>query len=137
MSPGGAARTRRLAWTSWIAVCLIWGTTYLAIKVALETLPPFLMGGLRYGAAGLILALVLIARGRALPAWDTWPRLAVLGFFMLGLGNGGVVVGSQWLASGLVAVLIATSPFWMVSVSSPLLIAVVPTGMALLPWSTL
>ena len=118
MSPGGAARTRRLAWTSWIAVCLIWGTTYLAIKVALETLPPFLMGGLRYAAAGIVLALVLIARGRALPAWSAWPRLAVLGFFMLGFGNGGVVVGSQWLPSGLVAVLIATSPFWMVSVEA-------------------
>ena len=118
MTPAGAARTRRLAWISWVVVCLIWGTTYLAIKVALETLPPFLMGGLRYAAAGIILGIFLVGRGRALPPGSAWPRLAVLGFFMLGLGNGGVVVGSQWLPSGLVAVLIATSPFWMVSVEA-------------------
>lgn len=103
---------------AWIAVCLIWGTTYLAIKVALETIPPFLMGGLRYGAAGIGLALVLRLRGRRLPALSTWPRLALLGFFMLALGNGGVVIGSQWLTSGLTAVLIATSPFWMVSIEA-------------------
>ena len=109
--------TRR-AWIAWVAVCLIWGTTYLAIKIALETIPPFLMGGLRYVAAGLGLAAIIVIRGRALPAISTWPRLAVLGFFMIAFGNGGVVLGSQWLPSGLTAVLIATSPFWMVSVEA-------------------
>lgn len=115
-SPSAAVTSR--AWTAWIAVCLIWGTTYLAIKIALETLPPFLMGGLRYMAAGLGLAAILALRGRKLPELRTWPRLAVLGFFMIGFGNGGVVLGSQWLATGLTAVLIATSPFWMVSVEA-------------------
>ena len=92
-APAPTRETQRKAWLAWAAVCLIWGTTYLGIKVALETIPPFLMGGLRYGAAGLVLAAVLSLRGRALPPLDTWPRLAVLGFFMLGFGNGGVVVG--------------------------------------------
>ena len=120
--PGSSVARRgtvaRRAWIAWVAVCLIWGTTYLAIKIALETIPPFLMGGLRYTAAGLGLAAIIAIRGRALPAVSTWPRLAVLGFFMIGFGNGGVVVGSQWLPSGLTAVLIATSPFWMVSVEA-------------------
>src|SRR4029078_9408012 len=73
---------------------------------------------LRYVAAGLGLAAIIAMRGRALPAISTWPRLAVLGFFMIGFGHGGVVLGSQWLPSGLTAVLIATSPFWMVSVEA-------------------
>ena len=48
-APVPTRETQRKAWLAWAAVCLIWGTTYLGIKVALETIPPFLMGGLRYG----------------------------------------------------------------------------------------
>jgi drug/metabolite transporter (DMT)-like permease len=107
----------RLAWIAWSAVCLIWGTTYLAIKVALDTVPPFLMGGLRYSMGGVILAGLLRLRGHALP-WSDWRTLAVLGIFMLLIGNGGVVWGEQFVSSGLTAVLIATSPFWMVSVDA-------------------
>ena len=106
------------AWIAWVTVCIVWGTTYLAIKIALETVPPFLMGGLRYVAAGIALAaFVLVRRGR-LPARASWPRVAVIGVFMLGFGNGGVVWGAQFLSSGLTAVLIATSPFWMVSIDA-------------------
>ena len=108
----------RQAWLAWIAVCVIWGTTYLAIKVALETIPPFLMGGLRYLLAGGVLAAFVLARGGVLPDKRSWPGIALMGAFMLGLGNGGVVWGAQFLTSGLTAVLIATSPFWMVSVDA-------------------
>lgn len=110
----------RRAWIAWMAICIIWGTTYLAIKVALETVPPFLMGGLRYGIAGIVMAVWMIASGRALPARREWPKLALLGFFMLTLGNGGVVWGEQFLTSGLTAVVVATSPFWMVGVDAAL-----------------
>ncbi|MBK9243069.1 MAG: EamA family transporter [Acidobacteria bacterium] len=109
---------RRNAWIAWAAVCLIWGTTYLAIKIALETIPPFLMGGIRYLIAGVLLALWLLARGQTIPPVREWGRLAVLGFLMIALGNGGVVWAEQYLASGLTAVVIATSPFWMVAVDS-------------------
>ncbi len=109
---------RRNAWIAWAAVCLIWGTTYLAIKIALETIPPFLMGGIRYLMGGTILALWLVLRGQTLPPSREWGRLAVLGFLMIALGNGGVVWAEQYLASGLTAVVIATSPFWMVAVDS-------------------
>jgi len=118
----------RRAWVAWGAVCVIWGTTYLAIKVALDTIPPFLMGGLRYSAAGLLLAAILRSQGRPLPPRSAWSRLAVLGFFMLLLGNGGVTWGEQYVPSGLTAVLIGTSPFWMVSVE-----AIVSGGKQLYP----
>jgi drug/metabolite transporter (DMT)-like permease len=110
--------TRQRAWIAWAAVCIIWGTTYLGIKIALDTIPPFLMGGLRYIASGIILGAWLTSRGHALPARADWGKLAVLGFFMLMIGNGGVVWGEQFVPSGLTAVLIGTSPFWMVSVDA-------------------
>ncbi len=109
---------RRNAWIAFAAVCLIWGTTYLAIKVALETIPPFLMGGMRYLIAGILLALWLLARGQTIPPVREWGRLAMLGFLMIALGNGGVVWAEQYLASGLTAVVIATSPFWMVAIDA-------------------
>jgi drug/metabolite transporter (DMT)-like permease len=112
------APTLRRAWAAWIAVCLIWGTTYLAIKVALQSIPPFLMGGLRYTTAGFILAAVIRRRGHRLPPPVSWGPLAIVGFFMLALGNGGVVWAEQSVPSGLTAVIIGTSPFWMVGVEA-------------------
>jgi drug/metabolite transporter (DMT)-like permease len=107
---------RKLAYLSWIAVCLIWGTTYLGIRISLESIPPALMGGIRWTAAGGLLALYLIARGRTLPGPSQWGRITLLGFLLLGLGNGGVVFAEQWVPSGLAAVLVATAPFWMTAV---------------------
>jgi drug/metabolite transporter (DMT)-like permease len=109
---------QRKAWVAWGAVCLIWGTTYLAIKVALDTIPPFLMGGIRYVIGGALLAGWVIARRQALPPAGEWWHLSVLGFLMITVGNGGVVWGEQYLASGLTAVLIATAPFWMVAIDA-------------------
>ena len=67
---------------AWAAVCVFWGTTFLAIKICLETMPPFAMAGSRYFAAGLVLAVTLAARGHKLPDRSGWVTLAVLGFFM-------------------------------------------------------
>ena len=111
---------RKRAWLAWSLVCLIWGTTYLGIKIALESIPPFLMGGIRYVIAGAILAAWLKMTGRPLPLRGSRGRLALLGFFMLTVGNGGVVWGEQYLSSGLTAVIIATTPFWMVGVDAAL-----------------
>lgn len=109
--------TRR-AWFAWFAICLIWGTTYLAIKVALVTIPPLLVGGFRYLLAAAVMIIVFKVQGRRLPPTSAWPTQAVLGFFMLTLGNGGVVIGEGYLSSGLTAVLVATSPFWMVGIDA-------------------
>jgi drug/metabolite transporter (DMT)-like permease len=111
-------RERRLAFFAWIAVCLIWGTTYLGIRISLETMPPALMGGLRWTIAGGLLAAYLISRGQPLPPRSRWGGIALMAFLLLGLGNGGVVVAEQWVPSGLAAVFVATSPFWMAAVES-------------------
>jgi drug/metabolite transporter (DMT)-like permease len=111
-------RVRKLAYSSWVAVCLIWGTTYLAIRICLESMPPFLMGGLRWTIAGGLLAGVLVARRQPLPSRAQWGQFAVLGFLLIGLGNGAVVWAEQWVHSGLTAVLIASSPFLMVGVEA-------------------
>ena len=79
---------------------------------------PFLNGGLRNIAAGAILAAGLALRGHKLPGRDAFGRLAVLGVCMFLFGNGGVVWGVQHLPSGLAAVLVGTSPFWMVGVEA-------------------
>ena len=104
------------AYLAWAAVCVIWGTTYLAIRVALETIPPFLMGGLRWTAAGCLLISILKIRGELLPARGTWPFQAVLGVLLIGFGNGGVVWAEQSVPSGLTAVLVSSTPFWMIGI---------------------
>lgn len=121
-------RQRRLAYFAWVMVCLIWGTTYLGIRVSLESMPPALMGGLRWTIAGTLLAIYVRVRGHALPPPSRWGGILLLGFLMLGLGNGGVVVAEQWVPSGLAAVLVACSPFWMAAVE-----AVLPDGEPLRP----
>src|SRR5881628_1682797 len=99
---------RRLAWFAWIAVCLIWGTTYLAIRISLETMPPMLMAGLRWTVAGGLLAAFMAMRGERLPRRSGWRTALVLGFLMLVLGNGGVVLAEMSVPSGLTAVVVAS-----------------------------
>jgi len=104
-----------------VAVCLIWGTTYLGIRIALETIPPFLMAGSRWIIAGGLIIPVLKMRGERLPAATSWTSLALLGVLLLGFGNGGVVWAERTVPSGLTAILVATSPFWMVGVDALML----------------
>jgi drug/metabolite transporter (DMT)-like permease len=99
-----------------LIVCLVWGTTYLAIRIGLETLPPFIMSGYRWLAAGALLVGLLKAGGAVLPPRTSWPSLAVVGFLLIGVGNGAVVWAEQIIPSGLAAVLVAASPFWIVAV---------------------
>lgn len=101
-----------LAHLAFVAVCLIWGTTYLAIRVALETVPVLLVAGLRWMAAGVLLCGILLAMGKRLPPLRLWGPLVLLGILMNVMGNGFVVFAQQNVASGLTAVLIATTPFW-------------------------
>lgn len=106
-------RQHRLALGAWVAVCLIWGTTYFAIRITLESMPPWLMSGFRWTAAGSIITLYLWSRGERLPRLHIWRGAALLGFTLLVLGNGGVVWAEQYVPSGLAAVMVAASPFWM------------------------
>lgn len=108
---------------AWLAVCLIWGTTYLAIRVALESIPFALVGGLRWTVAGAVLALILRARGTPLPAPAHWGGFALLGILMIGFGNGAVIWAEQWVPSGIAAVIVGAAPFWMMGIE-----ALIPGG---------
>lgn len=113
-----STRDRRLAMAAWVTVCVLWGTTYLAIRVALETVPVALLAGLRWTAAGVLLTALLPLFGERLPSWRTWPSIALTGFLMAVIGNGGVVWAQQYVPSGLAAVIVAMVPFWGVLVEA-------------------
>lgn len=98
------------------ALYLIWGSTYLAIRVAIETLPPFLMAGVRFLVAGLLLLAWVRIRRAPRPAPGEWRRAWITGGLLLLGGNGAVVWAEQWIPSGLVALLVASVPLWMVLV---------------------
>ena len=110
------AQPSRSAYIAWSAVCVLWGTTYLAIRVAIETIPPLVMAGFRWTVAGSIILGVLKIRGERIPPVSHWPAMTVLGILLIGFGNGCVVWAEQTLPSGLTAVLVAAVPFWMVGV---------------------
>jgi drug/metabolite transporter (DMT)-like permease len=96
------------------AVYIIWGSTYLAIRFAVETLPPFLMAGVRFVVAGAILYGWRRAKGFPRPTARQWRSATIVGALMLLGGNGGVVWAEQWIESGTAALIVATVPLWMV-----------------------
>jgi len=105
---------KAVAYGAFAIVCLVWGTTYLFIRIALETIPPLLLTGTRFTAAGLIMLLIARLRGEAIPRdFRTLAGLAFVGFLMVGVGNLAVVWAEQWVPSGLAALFVATAPFWM------------------------
>jgi len=96
------------------AVYLIWGSTYLAIRFALEGgWPPLLMGGIRFLFAGALLYAVLRLRGVAAPTRAQWRNAAFMGLLLLAVGNGLVCIAEQTVSSGLAAVAVASTPLWM------------------------
>jgi drug/metabolite transporter (DMT)-like permease len=97
------------------AVYIIWGSTYLGIKYAIETIPSFLMGGFRFTTAGIFLYLLArFSKGYVKPKLIHWRTSLIVGFFLLAGGNGGVVMAEHYVSSGLTALLVATVPFWVV-----------------------
>ncbi len=106
------------AYIAWIAICIIWGTTYFAIRIGVADLPPMLFAGFRWIAAGIILVSIQRLLGNKLPQRNEIKHLAVVGIALIGVANGLVVVAEQWIPSGLTALLITTLPFWMVSFES-------------------
>ena len=97
------------------AVYLIWGSTYLSIKIAIETMPPFLMAGIRFLTAGAILfAWARLSGDYEKPKAAHWQTSSVVGALLLLGGNGAVVFAENYISSSLAALLIATEPFWVV-----------------------
>ena len=93
---------------------LVWGSTYLGIRFALEGgWPPLLMAGSRFLAAGGLLFAVLRVRGVPMPTRRQWRNSAFMGVLLLGLGNGMVCIAEQSVSSGLAAVAVASAPLWI------------------------
>lgn len=95
-----------------LTVYLVWGSTYLAIRIALETLPPFLMAGARFLTAGGLLYAWARWRGAPRPEPAHWGAALGLGALFLLLGNGGVVWAEQRVPSGLAALMVGLTPVW-------------------------
>lgn len=110
-----ATRPRPAAVLSAFAIVyVVWGSTYLAIRFAVETLPPFLMAGVRFLVAGLALVLWARRRGSAPTTGREWRTAGIAGVLLLFGGNGSLVWAEQRVASGIAALLVATLPVWMV-----------------------
>jgi len=95
-------------------VYFVWGSTYLAIRIAVMDVPPGLLAGTRFVAAGLILLAIALARGQRIPTdRRAWRVIALMGVALVVVGNGAVTWAEQWVPSNLAALLISSSAFWM------------------------
>src|SRR5438105_14457328 len=104
-------RVRRgSSWAALLIVWVVWGSTYLAIRVAVESLPPLLMAGSRFVVAGLIMFPVAVRGGR--PSRAQWVGCGIVGILMLG-ANGALSFAERTVPSGLASLLIATVPLWL------------------------
>ena len=119
-SARAADDARRAGWLALLVVWVLWGSTYFAIRVGVETLPPLLMAGTRYVVAGLLMyPLALRSGGPEVRAADRprasgWWSAVLVGTLLLAGGNGGVSVGERSVPSGLAALLVATVPLWLI-----------------------
>lgn len=107
--------SRVLIILAFAAVYLLWGSTYLAIRYAIETLPPFLMAGTRFSLAGLILFTWALLNGESIrSSLSQWPKAFAIGGLLLLGGNGSVTWAEKHIPSGFAALLVATEPLWVV-----------------------
>ena len=95
------------------AIYFIWGSTFLAIRIAIDTIPPLLMCAARLLSAGALMLVWARLRGETWPHGIEWRNAALVGVLLPGIGNGSVTLGETHVASGLVALLVATIPLWM------------------------
>ncbi|GAB3232214.1 drug/metabolite exporter YedA [Hymenobacter seoulensis] len=113
MSTPASSPTRVSLLLAFAAVYIIWGSTYLGIRFAIDSIPPLLMAGTRYALAGALLYGVMRLRGEPAPTWRGWGTALVIGTCLLGFGNGGVTLGEQYIPTGLAALLVATVPMFL------------------------
>jgi drug/metabolite transporter (DMT)-like permease len=110
--------SRALLIFSFALVYVIWGSTYLAIRIAIETLPPFVMAGTRFFCAGIILYVIAKMQGAPNPEPVHWKSAWQIGALLLLGGNGAVVWAEQWVPTGITALIIATVPLWTVLIQT-------------------
>lgn len=115
---------------AWLLVCVFWGSTYLAIKVGVEVLPPFLFAGLRFFIAGALLLVGALAFGDRLPRrLEDWRVSAIVGVMLLAGGNAFVVWSEQYTPSGVASVFVVTVALWIAFFD-----AMIPGGSSILSW---
>ena len=108
------AESRAKIAAAYAAIYVIWGSTFLGIRYAIETMPPFLMAGTRFVIAGAMLYAWAAIREGARPTWRQWVNAAIVGALLLTIGNGAVSWAEQFIPSGLAALVVAITPLWMV-----------------------
>src|SRR6266581_3368789 len=96
------------------ALYLIWGSTFLGIRFAIETIPPFLMAGARFLIAGVIMYSIALSQGIGKSSWANWRTSLIIGACLLLAGNGGVTISEQYIDSGLAALIVAVVPIYIV-----------------------
>ncbi|MDP1714188.1 MAG: EamA family transporter [Anaerolineales bacterium] len=101
-------------WLALIALYIVWGSTYLGIKVAIETIPPFFHAGIRFLISGIILVVWQRATGQSMPTRRQWMSIAIIGTLLLLGGNGLVAWAEQFIPSGIAALIIGSSPMFLV-----------------------
>ncbi len=100
-----------------LALYIIWGTTYLGIRIALESYPPYLMMGIRFMMAGSSMFIFLRLRGAPMPTWKEWRAGLIVGVLLLVCGMGSVAMAERSISSGLAAMMVAAAPLWTLIVS--------------------
>src|ERR1700752_5512225 len=108
-----AAPKKTLVIIAFAALYLIWGSTYLGIRFAIETIPPFLMAGCRYFLAGLIMFAIARTQGPLRSEWANWRTALIAGACLILGGNGGVTLSEKFIDSGLASLIVATVPIYM------------------------
>jgi drug/metabolite transporter (DMT)-like permease len=111
-------RMKTKIWLALLALYIVWGSTYLAIRFAVETIPPFMSAGLRFLVSGAILLIWRRAAGDAMPTPRQWRSTAIVGIFLLLGGNGLVSFAEQYVPSGIAALIIGSMPLWLVSIEA-------------------
>ncbi len=106
------------AYLALTAVCFFWGTTYLGIRMSLESFPPLLLVSARYVISGSLMLAPIVWRGEKLPAGRDLRAACLSGWLVLGIGNGCLVFAELWVPSGLACLMLTISPFWMVGVEA-------------------
>ncbi len=114
---------------AYLIVCVFWGSTYLAIKVGVTELPPFLFAGLRFFVAGVLLFIIARALGDPLPRKTDWKTLTIVGLLLLAGGNAFVVWSEQYVGSGIASIFVVTVAMW-----TALFDAIIPGGSSELSW---
>lgn len=94
-------------------VSFFWGTTYLGIRIGVETMPPFWMAGLRQSSAGLLVIIYCLLKGEGFPSLKDFPKLVIPGLLMIATGNGLVTLAEKEIESGLAAILCSMNPVWV------------------------